>query len=58
MANIEDLKGKILTAVNNLGDVIIFQCGDGTSYKMHHRQDCCENVRVEDINGDLDFTQI
>lgn len=33
---------------------IIFTLGDGSKYKMHHDQYCCETVQVEDINGDLD----
>ncbi|MPS73983.1 MAG: hypothetical protein E2590_12685 [Chryseobacterium sp.] len=54
MAKIEDLKGKILTQIINNGDELILQCIDGTAYKMYHQQDCCEYVRIEDINGDLD----
>lgn len=26
---------------------------DGVRYKMHHEQDCCENVAIEEIIGDI-----
>ena len=50
----EDLKGKVLTDVKQVDDdKIYFTCTDGTKYKMYHSQDCCESVRIEDINGEL-----
>lgn len=54
MANFEDLKGKVLTNIERVGDEeLIFTCKDGSKYKMYHEQDCCEYVRIEDITGDL-----
>lgn len=54
----EDLLGKTLTRIevgNNEDDPHIrFYCQDGSSMQMYHSQDCCENVGIEDINGDLD----
>ena len=53
---IEQLLGKTLTSVvikNADNDEIIFTVDDGTEYKMYHRQDCCESVSIDDINGDL-----
>lgn len=35
-------------------DSIVFKCLDGESFEMLHYQDCCENVTIEDIVGDLD----
>lgn len=35
------------------GDFILFKT-DKKHYKMFHRQDCCENVFIQDIVGDLD----
>lgn len=32
----------------------VFHCNDGTSYGLTHHQDCCEEVWLEDIEGDLD----
>lgn len=49
------LVGKTLTSVNRIGDEeIIFHVDDGKSYKLYHLQDCCENVTIDDIEGDLD----
>ena len=53
-ANFEDLKGKIIRSivVDNDSDEILFKT-DACTYKMYHRQDCCESVYIESIVGDL-----
>lgn len=53
--HIEILNGKRL--INVIGcdkgsDEVVFCCDDGAKYRMWHRQDCCENVCIEDIAGD------
>lgn len=55
-ATMESLKGKTITAieVNRQRDKFKFSCSDGSTYLMYHDQDCCENVSIEDIAGDLD----
>ena len=55
-ANIEDLLGKTLVRVDGRvgGDEIVFQTKDGATYKMFHSQDCCEQVSIDDIVGELD----
>jgi hypothetical protein len=52
---ISELVGKTLTGVKVKAgdDEITFTADDGTSYLMHHDQDCCETVNVDDICGDL-----
>lgn len=32
---------------------ICFETTDGEKYLMYHEQDCCENVDVNDVNGDV-----
>lgn len=49
----EELKGKTLLNVNVSDNEIIFECTDGAKYKMFHYQDCCEDVHIDDICGDL-----
>ena len=54
MERLKELIGKTLTKVEKIyGDGIIFTCEDGNKYKMYHAQDCCEDVNIEDIVGDL-----
>lgn len=53
--NFEDLVGKTLTKITgNIGsEQIRFETSDGREYVMYHDQDCCEQVSIEDICGDL-----
>ena len=51
---IDVLIGKTLIGIINTSDNIQFVVSTDESYSMYHRQDCCENVYVEDICGDLD----
>lgn len=53
MSNIKELLGKTLTEIVNDSSEVIFTVDDGTKFKMHHQQDCCESVFVDDIVGDL-----
>ncbi len=39
--------------VNKNKDEIEFISTNGEHYIMHHEQDCCESVDIEDIDGDL-----
>lgn len=52
-----DLKGKILKNVTGLRKDFgkaVFECTDGTKYRMIHYQNCCESVRIEDVCGDVE----
>jgi len=52
--NFNILLGKTLSELEKTGDdQIIFHTVDGESYKLHHIQDCCETVYIDDICGDL-----
>ncbi len=53
------LIGKTITEIEKVleGDDIaelIIKCADGSHFRLHHEQDCCESVYVEDITGDLE----
>jgi hypothetical protein len=37
----------------NGDDELLFTMDNGDRYIMYHSQDCCEHVRIEDIDGDL-----
>lgn len=53
---IEILSGKIITKIVGAevgNNQIVFSCSDGTAHRMFHWQDCCENVYIEDIIGDV-----
>lgn len=56
MSDIEQIVGKIIVKITggNVGDEkILFECSDQTTFKMYHFQDCCENVQVDQIVGDI-----
>lgn len=46
------LKGETLISVKLLGDEVIFRTAT-KSYRMFHYQECCEDVRMESVVGDL-----
>ena len=53
----EELVGKTLTKVEQtdmFGDKLSFYCDDGIVFHMYHDQDCCENVSIEDLNGEFE----
>lgn len=54
--NFNILKGKTITSIYGAvkgSDEIIFNCSDGSQYRLLHYQDCCESVEIEDICGDI-----
>jgi hypothetical protein len=51
--SVEELKGQVLSRVENSGDQVVFETVNGDVYRMYHEQDCCESVYLEDVVGDL-----
>ena len=54
-AELSELKGLTFASVEGKigGYEIKFTTDDGRKFVMYHDQDCCEDVSVEDITGDL-----
>lgn len=50
------LQGKTITDIFLSKDkkLMVITCDDGYIYKIFHYQNCCEDVHLEDICGDLD----
>ena len=54
LSKLSDLIGKVLVEAKAMGhSEIIFVTADGKRYKLYHEQDCCEDVYIESIVGDL-----
>lgn len=52
-----DILGKTITKITGAeveSKYILFECSDGSKYLMFHQQECCEDVYVEDICGDVE----
>lgn len=53
MAKISDLVGRTFTSVYQVDiDELVFENGEG-KFVFYHEQDCCENVSIYDVVGDL-----
>lgn len=50
----EDAIGKTIASIEKTHDEITLIFSDGASVMMHHVQDCCESVYIDDICGDLE----
>lgn len=55
MIKFQELLGKTLTSANGVvgSDEIVFITNEGKSFKLYHYQECCEDVLIESIVGDL-----
>ncbi len=50
---LKSMVGKVFKHVVSDDESLMFVCEDGTTYHFYHMQDCCENVYVYDIVGEL-----
>jgi hypothetical protein len=56
IAEFKELLGKTIVKIEGAekdNNEIIFICLDKSKYVMYHEQDCCENVFIEDVCGDV-----
>lgn len=52
MAKLSNMIGRTFVDVVVSEDEITFMQADGSKWVMHHYQDCCESVTIDDICGD------
>ncbi|MBQ6097885.1 MAG: hypothetical protein IJK99_09080 [Bacteroidales bacterium] len=53
----ESLKGKVIVRIDGLkedSDCITFFTEDGCVFQQYHKRDCCEEVSLVEVNGDLE----
>ncbi len=53
MNTFSELEGLTLSKVEITEEEMVFTTNDNQKYKLHHDQDCCESVAIEDVCGDL-----
>lgn len=58
--SVEEFIGNRLVGVmrsnqDDCDDYILWTFENGKVYKMYHEQDCCEDVYIESIDGELDL---
>jgi hypothetical protein len=51
---LKEMFGKTMVEARNTGEAIVFEDTEGIRYSLHHDQDCCESVYVEDVIGNLE----
>lgn len=55
---IQELINKTLLSIENVNDrELILKTAEGETYRFYHEQDCCEDVFIEDIEGNLEDLQ-
>jgi len=47
-----NMLGEVMTDVSTSDDMV-FKSASGKVFRFTHYQDCCENVSIEDVAGDL-----
>lgn len=50
----QEMIGAVIESITKTDDKLVFQSSDGRDFKFYHSQNCCEDVYIEDITGDLD----
>jgi hypothetical protein len=56
IADFNELKGKVICKIEGLekdNNTVAIICTDGIKYRMQHYQDCCEDVFIADVIGDV-----
>jgi hypothetical protein len=56
MDTMDQMIGKVIVSITGYigSKTMVFTDSNGVEFEFYHEQDCCENVVIEDICGDLD----
>ena len=51
----QEMIGQVMESVSGGvgGDRMVFEAANGRKFEFFHEQDCCEDVHIEDIIGDV-----
>lgn len=55
--NFEMLKGETLTEISGLeegSELVTFSCASGRKFQLYHGYDCCEDVHLHDVAGNVE----
>ena len=55
-SDISTILGQTIVSITGLDDSsaeVVFELADGRQFGMHHAQDCCESVSINDVEGDI-----
>lgn len=55
-SDISTILGQTIVSITGLDDSseeVVFELADGRQFGMHHDQDCCESVSINDVEGDI-----
>jgi hypothetical protein len=50
---IDEMIGQTMRNIEKKVDELIFTSNEGTIFRFYHNQNCCEDVNIEDVCGDL-----
>jgi hypothetical protein len=53
MSELKEMVGKTMVSAKQTDDAILFEDTEGVRYSLHHDDDCCEHVYIEDVVGNL-----
>jgi len=54
LCKFSEIEGHTIESIVNESTRLVIQCDGGTWFELEHGQQCCEDVRIEDVTGDFE----